>query len=68
MAIKKLRQASLDVEEEEEVATSLVTKEVFKKRAEEATLKKAIDIVAQISVSSDVLLQEASNWITHLYK
>jgi len=60
MAIKNLRQASLDVEEEEEVATSLVTREVLKKRAEEATLKKALEIAAQISVPSDVLMQEAS--------
>jgi len=60
MDIKKLRQASLDAEEEEEAATSLVTREVLKKRAEEATLKKALEIAAQISVPSDLLLQEAS--------
>jgi len=30
MAIKKLRQASLAVEEEEEAATSLVTREILK--------------------------------------
>jgi len=60
MAIKKLRQAILAAEEEEEAATSLVTREVLKKRAAEATLKKALEIAAQISVPSDVLLQEAS--------
>jgi len=60
MAIKKLRQASLEAEEEEEAATSLVTREVLKKRAEEATLKKAQEIAAQILVPFDVLLQEAS--------
>jgi len=60
MAIKKLRQASLAIEEDEEVATSLVTREVLKKRTEEATLKKALEIATQISVPSDVLLQEAS--------
>jgi len=60
MAIKKLRQASLAAEEEEKAAASLVTRKVLKKRAEEATLKKALEIAAQILVPSDVLLQEAS--------
>ena len=46
MAIRKLRQASLVEEEQEEAATSLVTREVLKKRAEEATLKKALEIAA----------------------
>jgi len=59
MAIRKLRQASLAEEDQEEAATSLLTK-VLKKRAEEATLKKALEIAAQILVPSDVLLQEAS--------
>jgi len=60
MAIRKLRQASLAEEDQEQATTSLVTREVLKKRAEEATLKKALEIAAQISVPSDVLLQEAS--------
>jgi len=60
MVIRKLRQASLAEEDQEEVATSLVTREIFKKRAEEAAVKKALEIAAQIAVPSDVLLQEAS--------
>jgi len=53
MAIRKLRQASLAAEDElEEEATSLVTRKVLK--------KKALEIVAQISVPSNVLLQEES--------
>jgi len=60
MAIRKLRQASLAEENQEEPATSLVTREILKKRAEEAAVKKALEIAAQISVPSDVLLQEAS--------
>jgi len=60
MAIRKLRQASLAEEDQEEAATSLVTREILKKKAEETAVKKALDIVAQISVPSDVLLQEAS--------
>jgi len=59
MAIRKLRQASLAEEDQEEAATSLVTREVLKKRAEEVAVKKALEIAAQISVPSDVLLQEA---------
>jgi len=60
MAIRKLRQASLAEENQEEAATSLVTREILKKRAEEAAVKKALEIAAQILVPSDVLLQEAS--------
>jgi len=53
MAIRKLRQASLAAEDEpEEEATSLVTKE--------AAVKKALEIAAQISVPSDVLLQKTT--------
>jgi len=53
MAIKKLRQASLAAEDEQEEGdTSLVTREVLK--------KKALEIAAQISVPSNVLLQEES--------
>jgi len=59
MVFKKLRQASMAEEEQEEAATSLVTREIFKKRAEEAAVKKALEIAAQISVPLDVLLQEA---------
>jgi len=60
MTIKKLRQAFLAEEEQEEATTSLITREILKKRAEEATVKKALEIAAQISVPADVLLQEAS--------
>ena len=60
MAIRKLRQASLAEDEQEEAASSLVTREVLKKRGEEAPVKKALEIAAQISVPSDVLLQKAS--------
>jgi len=53
MAIRKLRQASLAAEDEpEEAATSLVTREVLK--------RKALKIDAQIPVPSNVLLQEES--------
>ena len=53
MAIRKLWQASLAVEDEqEEATTSLLTREVLK--------KKALKIAAQISVPSNVLLQEES--------
>jgi len=52
MAIRKLRQASLAVEDEQEAATSLVTREVLK--------RKALEIAAQISVTSDVLLQKTT--------
>jgi len=47
MAIRKLRQASLVEEDQEEAATSLVTREILKKRAEEAAVKKALEIAAQ---------------------
>ena len=60
MDIRKLRQASLVEEDQEEAATSLVLREVLKKRAEEATLKKALEIVVQMFVPSNVLLQAAS--------
>jgi len=51
MAIRKLRQASLAAEDEqEEAATSLVTREVLK--------RKALEIVAQILVPSDVLCRK----------
>jgi len=54
MAIRKLRQASLAAEEEqEEAATSLVTREVLK--------KKALELVAQISVPADVLLKKTTS-------
>jgi len=54
MAIRKLRQASLAAEEEqEEVVTSLVTREVLK--------KKALDLAAQISVPADVLLKKTTS-------
>jgi len=46
MAIRKLRLASLAEEEQEEAATSLVTREILKKRAEEAAVKKALEIAA----------------------
>jgi len=46
MAIRKLRQASLTEEDQEEATTSLVTREVLKKRAKEAILKKALEIDA----------------------
>ena len=60
MAIRKLRQESIVDEEPEETTTSLVTREVLKKRAEEAAMKIALEIAAKISVPSDMLLQEAS--------
>jgi len=60
MAIKKLRQASLAVEEEEEAATSLVTREILKKKAKEAAVQKALEIAAQISVPADVLLKKTT--------
>jgi len=54
MAIKKLRQASLAAEvEQEEVATSLVTREFLK--------KKALELAAQISVPADVLLKNTTS-------
>jgi len=54
MAIKKLRQASLAAEvEQEEASTSLVTREVLK--------KKALELAAQISVPADVLLKKTTS-------
>jgi len=61
MAIKKLRQASLAAVEEEEVATSLVTREILKQKAKEATVQKALDLAAQISVPADVLLKKTTS-------
>ena len=58
MAIGKLRQASLAAEEEEEAATSLVTREIVKRKVKEAAVKKALELAAQISVPSNVLLQK----------
>jgi len=60
MAIKKLRQASLAVEEEEEAATSLVTREILKQKAKETTVQKALDLAAQILVPTDVLLKKTT--------
>jgi len=54
MAMRKLRQASLAIEEEqEEVTTSLVTREDLK--------KKALELAAQISVPADVLLKKTTS-------
>ena len=54
MAIKKLRQASLAAEDDqEEVATSLVTREVLK--------RKALELAAQILVPADVLLKKTAS-------
>ena len=54
MAIKKLRQASLAAEDEQEQATTaLVTREVLK--------KKALELAAQISVPADVLLKKTAS-------
>jgi len=61
MTIRKLRQASLVAEEEEEVAASLVTREILKRKVKEAAVKKGLEIAAQISVPLDVLLQK-NNW------
>jgi len=62
MAIKKLRQASLAAEKEEEAATSLVSREILKRKAKEETVvKKALEIAAQISVPSDVLMQKTTS-------
>jgi len=60
MAIRKFRQASLATDEEEEAATSLVTREILKGKAKAAAVKKALEIAAQISVPSDVLLQKTT--------
>jgi len=60
MAIRKLRQASLVAEEEEEAATSLVTREVLKSKAKEEAVKRALEIAAQILVTSEVLLKKTT--------
>ena len=61
LAIKKLREASLAKEEQEEAATTLVTRELMRKRAaEEAVVKKDLEIAAEISVSTEVLMKESS--------
>ena len=61
MALKKLREAILAEEEPEEAATTLVTRELMRKRAaEEATVKKALVIAAEISVPTEVLMKESS--------
>jgi len=52
MTIRKLRQASLATKEEEEAATSLVTREILK--------QKALEIAAQISVPANVLLEKTT--------
>ena len=58
-AVRKLKEASL--EEEEEVATGLVTREIRRKRAaEEAALQKALEIARGIEVPAEVLLKESS--------
>jgi len=60
MAIRKLKQASLAAEGEEEAVTSIVTREILKRKAKEAIVKRALKIAAQISVPSDVLLQKTT--------
>jgi len=61
LAIRQLREASLAEEEQQEAATSLVTREIMRKRVEEeAVVKKALEIAAEISVPSEVLLKETS--------
>jgi len=60
MVVRKLRQASLAAEEEEEAATSLVTKEILKQKAKEAGVQKALEIAAQISVPANVLLEKTT--------
>ena len=60
MAIRKLKQASLAAEEEEEAATSLVTREILKQKAKEAAVQKALEIAAQISVPANVLLEKTT--------
>jgi len=61
MVVKKLRQASLTAEDEEVVATSLVTREILKKKAKEAAVQKTLDLAAQISVPADVLLKKTTS-------
>jgi len=60
MTTKKLREASLaEEEQQEEAAISLVIREVLRRRVEEeAAVKKALEIAAQISVPSEVLLKK----------
>jgi len=60
MAIRKLRQASLAVEKEEEAATSLMTREILKQKAKEAAVQKALEIAAEISVLANVLLEKTT--------
>ena len=61
LAVKKLREASLAEEEQEEAATTRVTRELMRKKAEEeAAVKKALEIAAEISVPSKVLMKESS--------
>jgi len=60
MAIRKLRQASLAVEKEEEAATSLMTREILKQKAKEAVVQKALEIAAEISVLANVLLEKTT--------
>jgi len=60
MGIRKLRQASLAAEEEEEAATSLMTREILKQKAKEAAVQKALEIAAQISVPANVLLEKTN--------
>jgi len=56
-----LREASLAEVEQEEVATTLVTRELIRKKVEEeAAVKKALEIAAEISVPSEVLMKESS--------
>jgi len=59
-----LRFCSPAAEEEEEAATSLVTREILKRKVKEAAVKKALEIAAQISVPSDVLLQKTTGEAT----
>jgi len=58
LAIKKLREASLAEEEQQEAATSLVTREIMRKRAEEeATVKKAFEIAQKVVELTENLQQ-----------
>jgi len=57
-----LREASLAEEEHEEAATTLVTRDLMRKIVEEeAVVKKALEIAAEISVPSEVLMKESSD-------
>jgi len=66
--VRKLKESPCVIEEEGEIegATSLVTREVRRKRVEdEAALQKALDIAREIDVPVEVLLKESSVEVVH---